>query len=78
MSEHLERLRHGVDALPAPPASMAAYLEKVRTTAYTITDSDIAELKADGIAEDVIFEQTVAVAIREGLLRLETAERVLE
>ena len=34
-------------------------------------------LKDAGIAEDTIFEQTVAVAISEGLRRLEAAERVI-
>jgi hypothetical protein len=77
MSEHLERLRAGIDALPAPPAAMSAYLEKVRTRAVTVTDADVEALKDDGIAEDVIFEQTVAVAIREGLRRLAAADRVI-
>ena len=77
MSEHLERLRAGVDALPAPPAAMGAYLEKVRTRAATVTDADVVALKEDGITEDAIFEQTVAVAVREGLRRLAAADRVI-
>ena len=77
MSEHLERLRAGVDALPAAPAALGAYLEKVRTRAVTVTDADVEALKADGLPEDVIFEQTVAVAVREGLRRLAAAERVI-
>ena len=77
MSEHVDRLRAGIEALPDAPPVLHAYLEKVRTAAYKVTDDDVAELKAAGVAEDVIFEQTVAVAVREGLRRLADAERVL-
>jgi alkylhydroperoxidase family enzyme len=61
----------------AAPAELAAYLEKVRLHAYRITDDDVAALKAAGVTEDEIFEQTVAAAISEGLHRLDAAERVL-
>jgi hypothetical protein len=74
---HLDRLRAGVAALPAPPATMDAYLEKVRTRAVTVTDADVEALKAEGLPEDVIFEQTVAVAVGEGLRRLDAARRVI-
>ncbi|HZQ15838.1 MAG TPA: hypothetical protein VFA82_03605 [Gaiellaceae bacterium] len=77
MSEHTDRLRANADALPPPPAAMEPYLAKVRTLARTVTDEDVAALKAAGIEEDVIFEQTVGAAIREGLRRLEAAERVI-
>jgi alkylhydroperoxidase family enzyme len=56
---------------------MLPYLEKVRTQAYAVTDEDIAVLKAAGLSDDEIFEQTVGVAVREGLRRLEAAERVI-
>jgi alkylhydroperoxidase family enzyme len=62
---------------PAPPA-MAAYLEKVRTCAYAVEDEDVEGLQAAGFSDDEIFEQTVACAIREGLRRLEAAQRVIE
>jgi hypothetical protein len=61
---------------PAPP-QMAAYLEKVRTRAYAITEADIEALKGSGIPEDVIFEQTVGVAIEQGLRRLDAATRAI-
>jgi alkylhydroperoxidase family enzyme len=77
MSEHLERLRAGVDALPEPPAVMASYLDKVRVRAADVTDADVEALLEAGVSDDEIFEQTVAVAIREGLRRFEAAERVI-
>ncbi|MBV8079718.1 MAG: hypothetical protein JO186_05005 [Actinobacteria bacterium] len=67
----LTRLRDARETLPPAPAAMAAYLEKVRTRAYTITDADVEALAAAGCSEDEIFEQTVAVAIGEGLRRLD-------
>jgi alkylhydroperoxidase family enzyme len=56
---------------------MAAYLAKVRDGAYQVTDEDVERLKAAGCSENEIFEQTVAVAIREGLSRLDTALLVI-
>jgi alkylhydroperoxidase family enzyme len=55
---------------PAPP-EFAAYLEKVRTGAYRVTDRDVEELKAAGFTEDEIFEQTVSAAVAAGLERLD-------
>jgi alkylhydroperoxidase family enzyme len=73
----IEQLRANVDATPPAPPEMAAYLEKVRDRAYTITDADVQALKDAGFSEDEIFEQTVAVAISEGLRRLDAAEAVI-
>ena len=56
---------------------MSAYLEQVRTRAYTVTDADVEGLLAAGCTEDEVFEQTVATAISEGLRRLDAAKRVL-
>ena len=50
---------------------MAPYLEKVRRRAYTVTDADVAALRAAGVSEDEIFEHTVAAAVAEGLRRLD-------
>jgi alkylhydroperoxidase family enzyme len=58
-------------------AEMASYLEKVRDRAYTVVDRDVDALKEAGISEDEIFEQTVAVAISEGLRRLDRAAQVI-
>ncbi len=70
-------LRAVVRDTPPAPAAMAAYLEKVHLHAYKVTDADVEALKAAGLSEDEIFEQTVAAAIAEGLRRLDAAERVI-
>jgi alkylhydroperoxidase family enzyme len=77
MTEPLARLRENADGLAAPPPAMTGYLEQVRTRAYTITDENVAALKAAGCTEDEIFEQTVGVAIREGFRRLDAAMEVI-
>jgi len=48
-----------------------AYLAKVRTRAYAVTDRDVEALKEAGHSEDEIFEQTVSTAVAAGLERLE-------
>ena len=74
----LDQLRANAAALPPAPAAMATYLEQVRTRAYTITDRDVEALKEAGLSEDEIFEQTVGLAIGEGLRRLDLARAVLK
>jgi alkylhydroperoxidase family enzyme len=64
------------ESAPAP-AEMADYLEKVRERAYSVRDRDIDALRDAGFSEDAIFEQTVAVAIAEGLRRLDIADEVI-
>jgi alkylhydroperoxidase family enzyme len=76
-SRELTQLRDVVrDTAPAR-SELAPYLEKVHQHAYRVTDEDVAALKAAGVSEDEIFEQTVAAAIAEGLRRLDAAEGVL-
>jgi alkylhydroperoxidase family enzyme len=60
----------------APP-ELAPYLDKVRKNAYRVTDEDIQALKDAGHSEDVIFEQTVSVAVAAGLERLKAGLAVL-
>jgi alkylhydroperoxidase family enzyme len=60
-----------------PDPRLAGYLAKVRDRAYAVTDEDVHALKAAGVTEDEIFEQTVAAAVSEGLRRWDAAERVL-
>ena len=71
LTEPLEQLRATATSLPQPPMVMAAYLDKVRTGAYTVTDDDVDALRAAGLSEDEIFEQTVSAAVGEGLRRLD-------
>jgi alkylhydroperoxidase family enzyme len=71
-------LREVVRSTPPAPPAMDAYLEKVHLHAYKVTDADVEALKAAGLSEDEIFEQTVAAAIAEGLRRLDAAEAVIE
>ena len=77
MSEHIAELRRVVADTAPPPAELDAYLAKVKSGAYAVTDEDVEQLKAVGIAEDVVFEQTVAAAIGQGLRRLDIASRVI-
>ncbi|HZU20009.1 MAG TPA: hypothetical protein VE982_02200 [Gaiellaceae bacterium] len=77
MSDPVDELRAVVGRLPPAPPAMGGYLAKVRTRAYAITDADVEALRAAGLAEDEIFEQTVGVAIGEGLRRLDAARRAI-
>jgi hypothetical protein len=61
---------------PAPP-EFAAYLAKVRSGAYRVTDRDVEDLKAAGFSDDEIFEQTVSAAVAAGLERLDAGLAVL-
>jgi len=76
VSEPIEELRAVVERTP-PDERLASYLQKVHRRAYEITDADVQGLKDAGVDEDTIFEQTVVVAIAEGLRRLDAAERVI-
>jgi hypothetical protein len=77
MADPIAQLRAVVVSTAPAPGEMDAYLAKVRDRAYTVVDRDVDDLKAAGISEDVIFEQTVAVAIAEGLRRLDRAAEVI-
>jgi alkylhydroperoxidase family enzyme len=70
-------LRHVIASRRPARAEMAPYLEKVRDRAYTVVDRDVDALKEAGFSEDEIFEETVAVALAEGLRRLDRAAEVI-
>jgi alkylhydroperoxidase family enzyme len=76
-ADGIAELRRLAASRPPHAPLMAPYLEKVRARAYTVKDRDVDELKAAGVSEDEIFEATVAVAIEEGLRRLDAARAVL-
>jgi hypothetical protein len=71
VTEPIDQLRATVEGAPAEPAAFAPYLDKVRNRAYTVTDADVEALISAGHSEDEVFEQTVAVAVAEGLRRLD-------
>jgi alkylhydroperoxidase family enzyme len=71
VSEPIDQLRAVVAAAPPEPPALAPYLEKVQSRAYAVIDADVTKLIAAGHSEDEIFEQTVTVAIAEGLRRLD-------
>jgi alkylhydroperoxidase family enzyme len=73
----IDELRAVVESTAPAPAALDAYLARVRSGAYLLTDADTERLRADGLDEDVIFEQTVAAAISEGLRRLDAASAVI-
>jgi alkylhydroperoxidase family enzyme len=77
VADRIDDLRASLAATEPAPPELAAYLEKVRTRAYAITDGEVEALKDAGFSEDVIFEQTVAVAIEQGLRRLDAASRAI-
>jgi alkylhydroperoxidase family enzyme len=77
MVDPVEVLRGVVSASAPAPVEMSAYLEKVRDRAYAVVDRDVDALRTAGFSEDEIFEQTVVVAIAEGLRRLDLAEEVI-
>jgi len=78
VTDPIERLRASAASTPGPRPELAAYLEKVRGGAYAVTDADVEALTEAGCSEDEIFEQTVAVAIGEGLRRLDAALGAIE
>jgi alkylhydroperoxidase family enzyme len=77
MNGPLGELRRIAVGITPAPAEMSEYLAKVRDRAFAVTDQDVERLKEAGISEDEIFEQTVAVAIAEGLRRLDRASEVI-
>jgi alkylhydroperoxidase family enzyme len=77
MADPIAELRTIVGATMPAPAAMDAYLEKVRDRAYAVVDRDIDALREAGFSEDAIFEHTVAVAIAEGLRRLDLADEMI-
>jgi alkylhydroperoxidase family enzyme len=77
MADPIGELRNVVASSAPAPAEMAAYLEKVRDRAYAVVDGDVKALEEAGFSEDAIFEQTIAVAIAEGLRRLDVANEAI-
>jgi alkylhydroperoxidase family enzyme len=77
VTDPFAELRATVAATPPAAAVLRPYLAKVRDAAYTVTDADVEQVRAAGVSEDEIFEQTVAAAIDEGLRRLDAALKAI-
>jgi alkylhydroperoxidase family enzyme len=77
VAEPLDELRTMVASAPPEPPALAQYLAMVRGRAYAVTDPDVAALVSAGVSEDEIFEHTVAVAVAEGLRRLDAGLEVI-
>jgi hypothetical protein len=77
MAEPIEDLRAAAAGLPSAPPELEGLLAKAHDRAYSVTDGDVERAKAAGLSEDVVFEQLVGAAIREGLRRLDRAGEVL-
>ena len=73
----IAELREAARPESAAPEAMADYLDKVQRHAPTVTDADVEALKAAGLSEDEIFEQTVATAVAAGLERLDAGMAAL-
>jgi hypothetical protein len=73
----VEQLRRAAQPEREAPPELAPYLDKVRRNAYKVTDQDEQALKDAGFSEDVIFEQTVSVAVAAGLMRLDAGHGAL-
>jgi hypothetical protein len=76
--ELIATLREAAEPARQVPLDLAAYVEKVRARAYTVTDAEVDALKAAGHSEDEIFEQTVSAAVGAGLLRLDAGLEAME
>jgi hypothetical protein len=59
-SHHQRRAAFANAGLPEP---LSTLINKVATRAYSVTDGDIAAVKASGLTEDQIFEIVVCAAI---------------
>jgi hypothetical protein len=64
-----ELRRAAFNGAPDDPR-IARFVEKVRSSSYTVTALDVDELRSAGLGEDAIFEITLAAALGEGARRL--------
>jgi alkylhydroperoxidase family enzyme len=71
-------LRRAVARNAEVPQALREYVDKVAFCAYTVTDDDVAALKAAGYTEDQLFEITVSAALGAGIRRLEAGLAALK
>ena len=60
------------------PEPVRTLIDKVTKRAYTVTDEDIAAVKASGLSEDQIFELVVCAAIGQATRQYDTALAALD
>jgi alkylhydroperoxidase family enzyme len=72
-----DELRQDVYDAKAQAQPLGAYLEKVRDAARTITDDDVAALRASGYSEDAIVELTITAAAGAAGRRYDAALKAL-
>lgn len=71
-SSHLDAAtRQSLASGRSIPEPLAAYADKVTRNAYTVTDGDIATLRAAGYSEDQLFEATLSLAFGAAQTRLQ-------
>lgn len=71
------KLRRAAASGGEVPPALRTYVQKVRHTAWQVTDEEVAALRAAGYTEDQIFELTVATAVGASLHRLKAGLRAL-
>lgn len=57
---------------------LRSLIDKVARHAYTVTEADIAAVKASGVSEDQIFELAVCAAIGQATRQYDTALAALD
>ena len=62
MSEEIAQLRAIVATMPPAAEGMGPYLAMVRERAYTLTDADVEQLKADGFSVPSTLVRAKAIA----------------
>ena len=65
------------DGAAGESSALEQYLEMVRERSAYITDRSVDELRAQGVAEDALFELTVAAAAGAAFHRLEAGLRAM-
>jgi len=71
------KLRRAAASGGEVPAVLRTYVQKVRHTAWQVTDEEVQALRTAGYTEDQIFEITVATALGAALHRLRLGQRAL-
>jgi hypothetical protein len=63
---------------PTAPAEVLALSQAAGGLAHEITDAQVAELLANGVTEEMVFETAVTSAVRAGRQRMDAGLKALE